>query len=119
MRISRASKQEKQIRAILRSEWNLKKRLETIEWEYDVLIPQIESMKANKGIPALGIKPGTTFDIRVESNDHPNRVLGDGGTQCTDTASPDVPHHDTTDAGAGLRSGKQTVELPGVRLHNL
>lgn len=64
MPLSRDSRQEQKLKAIRRAEWRLQQRLDTIDWEYDVLVPEIEALKAGK--PVLGLPAGAVFDIQVE-----------------------------------------------------
>ena len=68
MSLSRDSRQERKLKAVRRAQFSLKQRLEKIDWEEDVLIPEVEALKAGKSV--LGLEAGTAFDIQVEANDH-------------------------------------------------
>jgi len=48
----------------MRSEFRLKQGLERIDWEEDVLLPEIEAYKSGKSV--LGMPAGSAFDIKVE-----------------------------------------------------
>ena len=67
MALSRDSKQEQKLKAIRRAEFRLAQRLQTIDWENDVLFPEIEAFKSGKSV--LGLEAGSVFDIQVE-HDH-------------------------------------------------
>jgi hypothetical protein len=47
-----------------RAEFRLKQRFEYIDWEEDVLFPEIDALKA--GRPVLGLEAGAVFDLQVE-----------------------------------------------------
>jgi hypothetical protein len=64
MSLEREAKQEKKLKAFRRAQFSLKQRLEKIDWEFDVLIPEIEQLKAGKSV--LGLPEGTVFDIRID-----------------------------------------------------
>ncbi len=64
MSLSRDSKQERKLKAFRRAQFSLKQRLERIDFEEDVLIPEIEALKAGKSV--LGLPEGTVFDIRID-----------------------------------------------------
>ncbi len=65
MSLSRDSKQERKFKALRRAEFRLKQNLERIDWEEDVLLPEINDLKAGK--PVLGIEAGHVFDIKIEA----------------------------------------------------
>ena len=71
MSLDRASRQERKVKALLNAQFRLKQRLERIDWEEDVLMPQIEALKAGKSV--LGLPEGAAFDIVIEDEnpDHP------------------------------------------------
>ena len=62
--LSRDSKQERKLKAFRRAQFSLKQRLERIDFEEDVLITEIEALKAGKSV--LGLPEGTVFDIRID-----------------------------------------------------
>jgi hypothetical protein len=66
MSLSRDSKQEKKVKAILRAQFALKQRLERIEWDEETLIPTVQALKAGKSI--LGLEAGVVFDIQPEES---------------------------------------------------
>lgn len=67
MALSRDSRQEQKLKAIRRAQFRLRQRLETIDWENDVLMPEIEALKSGKSV--LGLSEGQAFDIVI---DHAN-----------------------------------------------
>ena len=64
MSLSRDSRQERKLKAFRRAQFALKQRLERIDFEEDVLMPEIEALKAGKAV--LGLPEGTVFDITIE-----------------------------------------------------
>ncbi|HUR19849.1 MAG TPA: hypothetical protein VMZ90_03520 [Vicinamibacterales bacterium] len=66
--LSRDSRQERKLKAFRRAQFALKQRLEKIDFEEDVLGPEIEAMKAGKSV--LGLPEGTVFDITCEVPTH-------------------------------------------------
>jgi hypothetical protein len=64
MSLSRDSRQERKLKALRRAQFHLKQRLERIDWEEDVLLPEITALKANASV--LGLPEGVVFDIVVE-----------------------------------------------------
>lgn len=74
MSLSRDSRQERKLKAYRRAEFNLKQRFERIDWEEDVLLPEVEALKSGK--PVLGLPAGATFDIQVE-HEVPNQNDGE------------------------------------------
>lgn len=67
MSLSRDSRQEKKLKAIRRAQIRLKHNLEYIDWTEDVLIPEIEALKA--GRPVLGLTAGAAFEISIEKEE--------------------------------------------------
>lgn len=63
MSLSRDSRQEKQVKAVMRAEFALKQRLERIDFEEDKLNPVIEDLKA--GRPVFGLPAGVAFDVKM------------------------------------------------------
>jgi hypothetical protein len=70
MSLSRDSRQELKLKAFKRAEFRLKQALERIDWEEDVLIPQIEAFKSHGEV--LGLPAGSVFDIQVIDDALPN-----------------------------------------------
>lgn len=68
--LSRDSRQEQKLKAIRRAQFRLRQRLETIDWENDVLMPEIEALKSGKSV--LGLQEGVAFDIEVVSSEDPH-----------------------------------------------
>ncbi len=67
MSLSGDSKNERKLKAVRWAQFRLKQRLETIDWQHDVLLPEIEQLKAGKSV--LGLEAGMAFDIQIESAD--------------------------------------------------
>jgi hypothetical protein len=69
--LSRDSRAERKLKAIRRAQFRLRQNLERIDFEEDVLLPEIDALKSGKSI--LGLTEGSAFDIVVESDatDHP------------------------------------------------
>ena len=73
MALSRDSRQEQKLKAIRRAEFRLRQRLEAIDWENDVLLPEVEALKAGKSV--LGLPEGAAFEIEVVTTDaHPDPI---------------------------------------------
>jgi len=66
MSLSRDSRQERKLKAIRRAQFALKQRMERIDFEEDVLMPEIEALKAGKSV--LGLPEGVAFEIVVEDD---------------------------------------------------
>ena len=64
MPLSRDSRQEQKLKAIRRAQFRLAQRLEAIDWENDVLLPEIEALKSGRSV--LGLPDGAAFDIVIE-----------------------------------------------------
>jgi hypothetical protein len=62
--LSRDSRQERKIKKLLRAQFALKQAFERIDFEEDVLIPEIEAFKSGKKV--LEIPAGSAFDIVIE-----------------------------------------------------
>jgi hypothetical protein len=62
--LSRDSRQERKLKAIRRAQFRLRQALERVDWEEDILLPEIEALKAGKSV--LGLPAGSAFDIVVE-----------------------------------------------------
>ena len=67
MSLSRDSRQERKLKALRRAQFALKQRFELIDWQEDVLLPEIEAMKAGKSV--LGLEAGSAFDIQIDHED--------------------------------------------------
>jgi hypothetical protein len=61
--LSRDSRTEKKLKALRRAEFRLKQRFEYIDWEEDILYPEIDALKS--GRPVLGLEAGAVFDLQV------------------------------------------------------
>ena len=70
MPLSRDSRQERKFKALLRAQFRLKQNLARIDWEEDILMPQIEALKAGKSV--LGLPDGAAFDIEIVSDEDPD-----------------------------------------------
>ena len=64
MSLSRDSRQERKLKAVRRAQFRLKQNLDRIDWEEDVLLPEIEALKSGKSV--LGLADGMAFDIVIE-----------------------------------------------------
>lgn len=64
MSLSRDSRAERKLKAVRRAQFRLKQNLDRIDFEEDVLLPEIEAMKSGKGV--LGLEDGVAFDIVIE-----------------------------------------------------
>jgi hypothetical protein len=51
--LSRDTRNEKKLKAIRRAEFALKQRLERIDWEEDLLLPEVSAFKARAQLPEL------------------------------------------------------------------
>lgn len=67
MSLSRDSRQERKLKAVRRAQFRLVQALERIDWEEEVLMPEIEALKSGKSV--LGLPDGVAFDIRIEQDD--------------------------------------------------
>lgn len=75
MSLSRDSRTERKLKALRRAQFRLKQRMDSIDWEEDVLLPEVESLKAGKSV--LGLPAGTAFDIQivdVDANPNPPKA---------------------------------------------
>lgn len=63
MALSRDSRSERKLKTVRRAQFRLKQALERIDFEEDVLMPEIEAMKAGKSV--LGLPEGSAFDIVI------------------------------------------------------
>lgn len=64
MALSRDSRQERKLKAVRWAQFRLKQRLEAIDWQEDILLPEIEALKSGKSV--LGLPDGAAFDIQIE-----------------------------------------------------
>lgn len=78
MSLSRDSRQERKLKALRWAQWRLKQRLETIDYDEDVLAPELAAMKAGKSV--LGLSEGVAFDISIEADANPNHHAPDDDT---------------------------------------
>ena len=65
--LSRDSRQERKLKAVRRAQFRLKQALERIDFEEDILLPEIEALKSGKSV--LGLPDGVAFDICIENHD--------------------------------------------------
>lgn len=68
MSLSRDSRQERKLKTLRRAEFRLKQAFQRIDWEEDILLPEIEALKSGKSV--LGLPEGVAFDICIENADH-------------------------------------------------
>jgi predicted metalloprotease len=69
--LSRDSRAERKLKALLRAQFRLKQALARIDFEEDVLLPQIEALKSGKSV--LGLPEGAAFDIQIVDEDSHSR----------------------------------------------
>lgn len=67
--LSRDTRTEKKLKAVLRAKKRLEQRLEYIDWEEDELIPRVNEFKAQARLPELPTE--SIVDITFESVDDP------------------------------------------------
>ena len=72
MSLSRDSRQERKLKAFRRAQFRLKQALQRIDWEEDVLMPEIEALKSGRSV--LGLPEGAAFDITIEDDAVPAPV---------------------------------------------
>ena len=65
--LSRDSRAERKLKALRRAQFRLKQTLERIDFEEDVLLPEVEALKAGKAV--LGLPEGVAFDIQIADAD--------------------------------------------------
>lgn len=75
MSISRDSRAERKWKAMRRAQFQLKQRLERIDWEEDELMPEIEAIKSGKRVAEL--PEGAAFDIEIVHEDPHQGPSGD------------------------------------------
>ena len=63
MSLSRDSRQERKLKALRRAQYSLQERLARIDWEEDILLPEIAALKAGRSV--LGLPEGVAFDIQI------------------------------------------------------
>lgn len=62
--LSRDTRNEKKLKAIRRAEFALRQRLERIDWEEDLLLPEVNEFKARAQLPELPSE--TIVDVQFE-----------------------------------------------------
>lgn len=70
MSLSRDSRQERKWKTIRRAQYRLQQALDRIDFEEDVLGPEIEAIKSGKAV--LGLPENATFQIEIVHED-PNQ----------------------------------------------
>lgn len=73
--LSRDSRQERKWKAYRRAEFRLKQNFERIDWEEDVLLPEIEALKSGKSVANL--PAGAAFDIQVDDEIPPQNTASE------------------------------------------
>lgn len=75
--LSRDSRAERKLKLLMRTQFRFKQGLERIDFEEDVLLPEVERLKAGKSV--LGLPDGVAFDIQIAdaSPDSPKARGGD------------------------------------------
>lgn len=77
MSLSRDSRVERKLKAIRWAQFRLKQRLEAIDWQEEVLLPEIEKLKASGAV--LGLPEGSVIEFVIEHEDHSKAPAGDSG----------------------------------------
>lgn len=67
--LSRDTRNERKLKAVLRAKFALEQRLARIDWEEDFLLPRVNEFKAQARLPELPDE--TIVDITFESVDDP------------------------------------------------
>ena len=68
MPLSRDNRNEQKLKAIRMAQFRLKQRLEMIDWREDVLLPEVEALKAGKSV--LGLPEGVAFEIQIDTDEN-------------------------------------------------
>lgn len=68
--LSRDSRAERKLKAVRRAQFRLKQALERIDFEEEVLMPEIEAMKSGRSV--MGLPEGAAFDIQIVTDEDPN-----------------------------------------------
>jgi hypothetical protein len=87
--LSRDSRQERKLKALMRAQRRLKTKLDDIDWEEDVLTPMIAAVKSGKSV--LGLPDGMAFDIVIE---HENTDQAKADANVSDTLRRDTSSSD-------------------------
>ena len=74
MSLSRDSRQERKLKLLLRTQFRLKQGIARIDFEEDVLLPEIERLKSGKSV--LGLEDGAAFDIQIVNEDSDKNPAG-------------------------------------------
>jgi len=82
MSLSRDSRQERKLKAVRRAQYRLGEAIRRIDWEEDVLLPELEALKSGKSV--LGLPDGAAFDIQIQGHADPDYPAPD--TDTTDHA---------------------------------
>ncbi len=77
MSLSRDSRQERKLKAVRRAQFALQQRLERIDFEEDVLMPEVEALKAGHSV--LGLESGEAFDIVIQCDENPDQSTQSAG----------------------------------------
>ena len=67
MSLSRDSRQERKLKAFRRAQFRLQQAIQRIDWEEDILMPEIEALKGGRSV--LGLPEGAAFDITIEDDE--------------------------------------------------
>ena len=73
--LSRDSRQERKLKAFRRAQFRLQQALQRIDWEEDILLPEIEALKGGRSV--LGLPEGAAFDITIEADEIPSPSSND------------------------------------------
>jgi hypothetical protein len=67
MSLSRDSRQVRKLKKLRRTQFALKQAFDRIDFEEDVLLPEVEALLA--GRPVLGLDAGAAFDLVTDDAD--------------------------------------------------
>ena len=117
MSLSEAGKDEKKLKAIRRAQFRLAQRLEAIDWEFDVLAPEVARLK--KGESVDGLRSGITMEFeavdvtpRIEASDA-NHSQGETAVSAPDGWSDHGgPTQDQSEVSTAQDSGLRHREPP-------
>lgn len=73
MSISRDSRNERKLKAVRRAEFALRQRLERIDWEEDVLLPEVNEFKAQARLPELPKETILTVEWEADDDAPPGK----------------------------------------------
>lgn len=73
MSLARDTRNEAKLKAIRRAEFALKQRLEKIDWEHDVLFPEVVEFQGKAQLPELPAETIVSVEFEAAEDDAPRR----------------------------------------------